>query len=48
MLVAHGSLENFVACYAKVEIAGTDMKIDSAARELLGAEPGSEVLAVGR
>ncbi len=48
MLVAHGLLQDFAACYAKVDIVGDEVKIDSAARELLGVERGGEVLAVGR
>jgi arginine N-succinyltransferase len=48
MLVAHGVLHDFVACYAKVEIDGDGAAIDSDARKLLGADTGDEVVAVGR
>lgn len=48
MLVGHGHLENFVACYARVEIEGDRAAIDPAARKLLGVESGSEVVAVAR
>jgi arginine N-succinyltransferase len=48
MLVSHGRLQNFVACYATVESDGSSAAIDSASRELLGVEPGNEVLAVAR
>jgi arginine N-succinyltransferase len=48
MLIAHGHLDNFVACYAKVETDGDRAAIDPAARKLLGVEPGAEVIAVAR
>jgi arginine N-succinyltransferase len=48
MLVAHGHLQDFAACYAAVEIDGDEAAIDPAARQMLGVEAGSEVLAVGR
>ena len=48
MLLAHGRLENFVACYGSVEIAGEEAAIDAAARELLGVKPGDEIIAVAR
>lgn len=47
-LVAHGQLENFVACYATIETDGESVKIDAAGRKLLGVETGGEVVAVGR
>jgi hypothetical protein len=48
MLVAHGHLHDFVACYATVEIDGDGAAIDSAARKMLAVEHGGEVLAVPR
>ena len=48
MLVAHGRLHDFVACYATVEIDGDGAAIDSAARKMLSVEYGAEVLAVPR
>ena len=48
MLIAHGRLHDFVACYATVEVAGGGAAIDPAARKLLGVQPGDEVLAVAR
>src|ERR1700749_2042566 len=47
-LVAHGPLQDFVACYATVEIDGEHAMIDSAARAMLGVEIGGEVAAVAR
>jgi arginine N-succinyltransferase len=48
MLVSHGRLKDFVACYATVESDGSSAAIDSASRALLEVEAGDEVLAVGR
>ena len=48
MLVAHGLLQDFVACYAMVEVDGDEAAIDSAARKLLGVNSGDQVIAVGR
>jgi arginine N-succinyltransferase len=48
MLVSHGRLQDFVACYATVESDGSDAAIDSASRKLLGVEAGDRVLAVAR
>jgi arginine N-succinyltransferase len=48
MLVSHGRLQDFVACYATVESDGSSAAIDSASRALLGVGPGDEVLAVDR
>ena len=48
MLLAHGRLQDFVACYGTVEVSGDEAAIDSEARKLLGVEPGDEVLAVAR
>lgn len=48
MLVAHGRFENFVACYATVEVDGVEAVIDRKARDLLGVGPGAEVMAVPR
>jgi arginine N-succinyltransferase len=48
MLVAHGAMEDFAACYATVEIDGDTAAIDSAARRLLGVDAGAEVMAVSR
>jgi arginine N-succinyltransferase len=48
MLVTHGRLQDFVACYAMVESDGSDAAIDSASRKLLGVEAGDRVLAVAR
>jgi arginine N-succinyltransferase len=48
MLVAHGHLQHFVACYATVEIDGAEAALDSEGRKLLGVEAGQQVLAVAR
>jgi arginine N-succinyltransferase len=48
MLVAHGRLENFAACYATVEIDGDCAAMDSASRRLLDVDAGDEILAVER
>ena len=48
MLVAHGLLQDFVACYAMVEVDGDEAAIDSAARKLLGVNSGDQVIAVCR
>ena len=48
MLVAHGRLEDFVACYAKVEVDGDGAAVDSDARKLLGVDTGEQIVAVAR
>jgi arginine N-succinyltransferase len=48
MMVAYGRLQDFVACYATVEIEGDAAAIDPTARKMLGVEPGGEVLVVPR
>lgn len=48
MLVAHGCLEDFVACYAKVEVDGDGAAVDSDARKLLGVDTGEQIVAVAR
>jgi arginine N-succinyltransferase len=48
MILAHGRLEDFVACYGQVEIDGDEISIDAQARKLLGAKVGDEIIAVGR
>ena len=48
MLVAHGRLKDFVACYATVEIDGEQAAVSADARRLLGVKPGDQILAVGR
>jgi arginine N-succinyltransferase len=48
MLVAHGRLHDFAACYATVEVEGDEAAIDRAARDMLGVEVGGEILAVPR
>jgi arginine N-succinyltransferase len=48
MLVAHGVLQDFVACYATVEVDGDNAAIDSAARKLLGVDAGEQVMMVAR
>ncbi len=48
MLVAHGRLHDFVACYATVEVSDDGAAIDSAARKLLDVDSGEEVMAVPR
>ena len=48
MLVAHGRLQDFVACYASVEVVGDEAAIDSAARKLLEVGAGDQVIAVPR
>jgi arginine N-succinyltransferase len=42
MMIASGHLADFVVCYGKVaDCGGGKVAIDSAAREMLGAEPGA-------
>ncbi len=48
MLLAHGRLQDFVACYGTVEISGDEAAIDAEARKLLGVKVGDEVIAVSR
>jgi arginine N-succinyltransferase len=48
MLVAHGRLKDFVACYATVEIDGEQAAVSADARGLLGVKPGDQILAVAR
>lgn len=48
MIVAHGHLQDFAACYATVELDGEEAAIDPAAREMLGVGVGDEILAVQR
>jgi hypothetical protein len=48
MLLAHGRLQDFVACYGTVEISGGEAAIDAGARKLLGVKPGDKVHAVAR
>jgi arginine N-succinyltransferase len=48
MLLAHGQLEDFVACYGAVQVDGEEAAIEPAARKLLGVMPGDELLAVSR
>ncbi|HKC04027.1 MAG TPA: arginine N-succinyltransferase [Sphingomicrobium sp.] len=48
MLLAHGHLQDFVACYGTVDLSGDEAAIDSEARKLLGVKPGDEVHAVAR
>lgn len=48
MLLAHGRLQDFVACYGTVEVDGDEAAIDAGARRLLGVEPGDELIAVAR
>ena len=48
MLLAHGRLQDFVACYGTVEVSGDEAAIDAEARKLLGVKVGDEVIAVPR
>lgn len=48
MLVAHGAAQDFIACYAKVEVAEEGAALDPEARKLLGVGPGDQVVAVAR
>jgi arginine N-succinyltransferase len=48
MLLAHGRLQDFVACYGAVQVDGDEAAIEPAARKLLGVKPGDELLAVSR
>ena len=48
MLLAHGRLEDFVACYGTVEVHGEEAAIDAGAQKLLGVKPGDELIAVAR
>jgi len=48
MIVAHGHLHDFVACYATVEVSDDGAAIDAASRKMLGVKPGDDVLAVAR
>jgi arginine N-succinyltransferase len=48
MLVSHGRLKDFVACYGTVEVDGTEAAVSTDARRMLGVKPGDPILAVGR
>ena len=48
MLVAHGAAQDFIACYAKVEVEEEGAALDPEARKLLGVGPGDQVVAVAR
>ena len=48
MILSHGRLQDFVACYGQAEIDGEEIAIDAQARKMLGAKPGDDILAVGR
>ena len=48
MLLSHGRLHDFVACYGRVEIRGEEALIDAGARKLLEVKDGDIVLAVPR
>jgi arginine N-succinyltransferase len=48
MLLAHGRLQDFVACYGTAELSGDEAAIDAGARKLLGVKPGDEIHAVAR
>jgi arginine N-succinyltransferase len=48
MMVAHGRLKDFVACYATVQVDGTEAAVSADARRMLGVKPGDQILAVGR
>ena len=48
MMLAHGRLHDFAACYAKVEVNGEGAVIDGEARRMLGVKTGDTVLAVAR
>jgi arginine N-succinyltransferase len=48
MMVAHGRLKDFVACYATVEFDGTEAAVSADARRMLGVKPGDQILAVAR
>jgi len=48
MLLSHGKLHDFIACYGKVEIDGDSVLLEAPTRDLLGVEDGDTILAVGR
>ena len=48
MLLAHGRLQDFVACYGMAEIDGEEAAIEPITRKMLGVKPGDELLAVAR
>ena len=48
MLLAHGHLQDFVACYGTVDLADDEAAVDAGARKLLGVKPGDTLLAVAR
>jgi len=48
MLLSHGKLHDFIACYGKVEIYGDFVLLEAPTRDLLGVEDGDTILAVGR
>ena len=48
MLLSHGRLHDFVACYGRVEIREEDALIDSGARKLLAVKDGDIVLGAAR
>jgi len=48
MLLAHGRLQDFVACYGMAEVDDDGAAIEPAVRKLLGVKAGDELLAVAR
>jgi arginine N-succinyltransferase len=49
MLLASGTLHNFVSCYAQAAVTGNnELLVDAVAMEVLGVERGDRVLAVAR
>jgi arginine N-succinyltransferase len=48
MLLSHGRLHDFVACYGKVEVRGDQALLDPEARRLLGVKDGDTIQAVAR
>jgi len=48
MLVSHGRLHDFIACYGKVEVNGVEVRLEAPTRDLLEVADGDMILAVGR
>jgi arginine N-succinyltransferase len=48
MLLSHGRLHDFVACYGKVEVRGEEALVDAETRRLLGVNDGDAIQAVAR
>jgi arginine N-succinyltransferase len=48
MMLSHGQLHDFVACYGQVEVRGEEVLLTPETRSLLGVKNGDVILAVAR